>query len=46
VKGFDAEKVDVVFVPDAEVARGTVDMTEYWTGGVVIKGVGVKRLGK
>jgi hypothetical protein len=43
VKGFDADRVDLVCRPDPQVAMETVDLHEYWDGEIVIKDVPVKR---
>jgi hypothetical protein len=45
VKDFDANTVDVIFHPDLKVAMDTVDLTDYWNGEIVVKGVKVVRSG-
>jgi hypothetical protein len=41
IDGLEADSIDVVLRPDVEVALDSVELTEFWNGEIVVKGVPV-----
>jgi hypothetical protein len=42
-KGFDGDRVDVIFEPDVNVALGTIDATRMWNGRLEFRDVPIER---
>ena len=42
-KGFEGNRLDVIFEPDVDLARETVDMTRVWNGRLEFKAIPIQR---